>query len=226
MSFLDRFFGPTYAKELKSVRPLIDAINALESDLSVLTEDALIERSRSLRTRAGQESLDALLPEAFALVREAAKRTLGQRHYDVQLIGGIILHRGKIAEMRTGEGKTLVGTLPAFLNALSGKGVHVITVNDYLARRDAVWMGQVYASLGLTVGVINQQASYVYDAAHDHEQGGDAGRDSTGSFKRHTRQTSPMERTASSALTILETISSLSRTACVRGATCTRSSTK
>ncbi len=183
MAFLDRFFGPTYAKELKAVRPLIERINALEEGTIALSNEGIIKKTQALRARAQTESLDTLLPEAFALVREAAKRTLGQRHYDVQLIGGAILHRGKIAEMRTGEGKTLVGTLPGYLNALSGNGVHVITVNDYLARRDAVWMGQVYAALGLTVGVINQQASYIYDASHDSEKEEDAERDREGSFK-------------------------------------------
>src|SRR5690606_18882643 len=104
-----------------------------------------------------------ILTDAFALVRESSKRTLGLRHYDVQLIGGVLLHRGKITEMRTGEGKTLVGTLPVYLDALTGKGVHIVTVNDYLARRDAVWMGQVYAALGLTLGVVNNNASFLYD---------------------------------------------------------------
>ncbi|HEU4677174.1 MAG TPA: preprotein translocase subunit SecA [Candidatus Paceibacterota bacterium] len=181
MSFLDRFFGPTYEKELKAVRPIVDAINALEPTIAALDDQGLRARSMELKSRvAGGVSLDDVLPEAFALVREAAKRTLGQRHYDVQLIGGIILHRGKITEMRTGEGKTLVGTLPAYLNALTGKGVHVVTVNDYLARRDATWMGQVYALLGLSVGVINQNGSFLYDPNHVDE---DALRDAEGSYK-------------------------------------------
>src|SRR3989339_1980691 len=138
MSFLDRFFGPTYEKELKEIKPIISAVNGFESEIQALTDEGLLERSQSLKKRVQDgASLDDVLAEAFALVRESAKRTLGQRHYDVQLIGGVILHRGKITEMRTGEGKTLVGTLPAYLNALTGKGVHVITVNDYLARRDA-----------------------------------------------------------------------------------------
>jgi len=184
MSFLDKFFGPTYDKELKSAQPLVTEINALEIEISAYTPESLITESNELRTRVKDgESLDVVLPKAFALVREAAKRTLGQRHYDVQLIGGIILHRGRIAEMRTGEGKTLVGTLPAYLNALTGHGVHVVTVNDYLARRDAVWMGQVYAALGLTVSVINQSASYRYDGSHDAVPLEDAERDHDGSFK-------------------------------------------
>ena len=181
MSFLDTFFGPTYEKELKQISPIIKAINALESSLTTLSDDELHTASDTLRNEVvNGKSLDDALPLAFALVREAAKRTLGQRHYDEQLIGGVILHRGKITEMRTGEGKTLVGTLPAYLNALNGKGVHVITVNDYLARRDAVWMGQIYAHLGLTVGVINQTGSYLYDKGHTES---DAARDSQGAFK-------------------------------------------
>ena len=195
MSFLDRFFGPTYEKELRAVRPLVISINEREATIASLTDELLVESSKALRERAQKgESLDALLPEAFALVRESAKRTLGQRHYDVQLIGGAILHSGKIAEMRTGEGKTLVGTLPTYLNALKGTGVHVITVNDYLARRDAVWMGQVYAALGMSVGVINQSASYLYDVTHDAEKHGDAERDTEGSYKVHYEFLRPCTR--------------------------------
>ncbi len=181
MSFLDRFFGPTYAKELRQAAPLVADIGSRESALTGLSDAELTRASEALRTEVQEgKSLDAALPQAFALAREAAKRTLGQRHYDVQLIGGIILHRGKIAEMRTGEGKTLVGTLPAYLNALTGKGVHVVTVNDYLARRDAAWMGQVYHLLGLSVGIINQNGSYRYDPTHTEK---DTERDAEGSFK-------------------------------------------
>ncbi len=181
MSFLDRFFGPTYEKELKDIRPIVNAVNARESEIAPMSDAELLSESQRLRGEVAQgATLDAVLPRAFALVRESAKRTLGQRHYDVQLIGGIILHRGKITEMRTGEGKTLVGTLPAYLNALSGKGVHVVTVNDYLARRDAVWMGQVYSFLGLSVGIINQSGSYLYDPAHVEK---DSTRDTEGSYK-------------------------------------------
>jgi preprotein translocase subunit SecA len=181
MSFLDKFFGPSYAKELKAISPLITEINGLEERFTALADDELIAAvvTEKERVRAGA-SLDDILPNVAALTREAAKRTLGLRHYDVQLIGGILLHRGRITEMRTGEGKTLVATLPAALNALSGRGVHVVTVNDYLARRDAVWMGQVYAALGLSVAVINHQASYLYDAAHKEVDGA---RDEHGSFK-------------------------------------------
>lgn len=181
MSFLDRFFGPTYEKELQSVRPLVTAINAKEAEYEALATEALpLETARLKERLAKGETLDDVLVEAFALVREAAKRTLKLRHYDVQLIGGILLHRGKITEMRTGEGKTLVGTSPVYLNALAGTGVHVVTVNDYLSRRDAVWMGQIYAALGLSVGVINHDASYIYDPNH---QEADAKRDEVGSYK-------------------------------------------
>lgn len=181
MSFLDRFFGPTYEKELKEIRPIVAQINALEPEMEVLSDAELLIKSEALKADVLQgKSLDDVIPVAFALVREAGKRTLGQRHYDEQLIGGIILHRGKITEMRTGEGKTLVGTLPSYVHALTGKGVHVVTVNDYLARRDGVWMGQVYALLGLNIGVINQNASYLYDANHSDK---DSLRDSEGSYK-------------------------------------------
>lgn len=181
MSFLDRWFGPTYTKELRSIKPLIDKVNSLESSLSDLPEEGLKSKTDELKKRVAEgTSLDSVLPEAFALVRESAKRTMGMRHYDVQLIGGALLHNGRITEMRTGEGKTLVGTLPAYLNSLTGKGVHVVTVNDYLARRDAVWMGQVYSLLGLSVGVINHDASYLYDASHKES---DEVRDQEGSFK-------------------------------------------
>lgn len=148
-------FGSSNDRYVKSLRPIVGKINALESEIAALDDTALAAQTVKFRERlAGGEALDALLPEAFATVREAARRVLGQRHYDVQLIGGIVLHRGEIAEMRTGEGKTLVATLATYLNALPGKGVHVVTVNDYLARRDAEWMGQIYRFLGLTVGVI------------------------------------------------------------------------
>lgn len=181
MSFLDRFFGPTYEKELKQISPIISHINSIESELVAFDDAQLRAQSEKLRNEVvGGKTLDEALPYAFALVREAAKRTLGQRHYDEQLIGGVILHRGTITEMRTGEGKTLVGTLPAYLNALTGNGVHVVTVNDYLARRDAVWMGQVYALLGLSVGIINQTGSYLYDAT---QSASDDERDDVGSYK-------------------------------------------
>jgi preprotein translocase subunit SecA len=181
MSFLDRFFGPSYEKELKAINPLVEAINKLETELGELPAEELPARVAQLREQiTSGASLDEVLVPMFALTREAARRTMGMRHYDVQLIGGVILHRGKITEMRTGEGKTLVGTLPAALNALMGKGVHVVTVNDYLSRRDAVWMGQIYAALGLSVGVINHDASFIYDPNHAEEDGV---RDEVGSYK-------------------------------------------
>ena len=154
------------------MEPIVSSINALEEKMKSLSDEGLKSMTGELRNRleSGQ-TLDDILPEAFAAVREASQRTLGQRHFDVQLLGGIILHQGKIAEMRTGEGKTLVATLPAYLNAISGKGVHVVTVNDYLSRRDAVWMGQIYNALGLTVGCINHEAGYRYDAKHRNELG-------------------------------------------------------
>ena len=150
-----RLFGSSNDRLVKSTRKTVERINALEPDLAALPDAALRAKTDEFKGRlAGEEKLDDLLPEAFAVVREAAKRTLGQRHFDVQLVGGIVLHQAGIAEMRTGEGKTLVATLAAYLNALEGKGVHVVTVNDYLARRDAAWMGSIYAFLGMSVGVI------------------------------------------------------------------------
>ena len=150
-----KIFGTSNDRYIKSLKPRIDAINALESDISALSDEQLRAKTDEFRARlADGARLDSLLEEAFAVVREAAKRTIGLRHYDVQLIGGIVLHEGKIAEMKTGEGKTLVATLAAYLNALPGNGVHVVTVNDYLARRDSEWMGQVYRFLGLSVGCI------------------------------------------------------------------------
>jgi preprotein translocase subunit SecA len=152
---LKSIFGSANDRYVRSLRKIVEAINGFEPTISAMTDEELRGQTEIFRRRLNEgASLDELLPEAFATVREAAKRTLGQRHYDVQMIGGIVLHRGSIAEMRTGEGKTLVATLATYLNALEGKGVHVVTVNDYLARRDADWMGQVYRFLGLTVGVI------------------------------------------------------------------------
>ena len=168
MAIFNNIFGGTTAKFLSDAKPIIKKINALEEEYKKLADSDFPVKTAEFKTRhTNGESLDKLLPEAFALVREASRRTLGQRHYDVQLLGGIALHRGNIAEMRTGEGKTLVATLPTYLNALTGLGVHVVTVNDYLARRDGVWMGQVYNFLGLTLGVINSQnTSFVYDQSH------------------------------------------------------------
>ena len=150
-----KLFGSANERRIRSYQPRVDAINALEKEVSALSDDALKARTAEFRKQIEEgTSLDDILVPAFATVREAAKRTLGQRHFDVQLIGGMILHEGKIAEMKTGEGKTLVATLAVYLNALTSRGVHVVTVNDYLAKRDAEWMHQVYGFLGLTTGVI------------------------------------------------------------------------
>ena len=151
---LAKVIGTQNQRDLKRLSPRVGEIGTLEPQTRALTDDQLRDKTAEFRTRlAGGESLDDLLVEAFAVVREAGRRVLNMRHFDVQLIGGIVLHSGKIAEMKTGEGKTLVATLPAYLNALVGKGVHVVTVNDYLARRDSEWMGRVYRFLGMTVGV-------------------------------------------------------------------------
>ena len=150
-----KLFGSSNDRRVRKYQPRVDAINALEPELMKLSDDELRARTDAFKKQLAEgKTLDDILVPAFATVREAAKRTLGQRHFDVQLIGGMILHEGKIAEMKTGEGKTLVATLPVYLNALAGRGVHVVTVNDYLAKRDAEWMGQIYGFLGLTVGVI------------------------------------------------------------------------
>ena len=152
---LQKIFGSKNERELDRLKPLVQAINELEPAFMKLNDSQLQAKTGEFRERLSRgETLDDLLAEAFAAVREASRWTLGQRHFDVQLIGGIVLHQGKIAEMKTGEGKTLAATLPVYLNALSGKGVHVVTVNDYLAKRDAAWMGAIYHFLGLSVGVI------------------------------------------------------------------------
>jgi len=172
MSFLEKIFGSESAKTIKTIQPLVAQINALEPTIQALSDADLKAQTTKLKAQlAAGKTLDDILPEAFATVREAAHRVLGQRHYDVQLIGGIILHRGTIAEMKTGEGKTLTATLPVYLNALSGKSVHVVTVNDYLARRDADWMGRLYAWLGISVGCIqNQLVSYIFDPEYKKQQ--------------------------------------------------------
>ncbi|MFA5936879.1 MAG: preprotein translocase subunit SecA [Candidatus Paceibacterota bacterium] len=182
MSIFDKIFGDTSSKFIKSTAKIVSKINALEADISKLADVDFPKKTQDFKDRlANGESLDDILPEAYALVREAAKRNLGERHYDVQLVGGIVLHKGKIGEMKTGEGKTLMATLPLYLNALAGKGAHLITVNDYLARLGAVLMGQVYNFLGLSIGVINSQnVSYLYDPKHSEE---DKERDTVGEFK-------------------------------------------
>lgn len=193
MSFLSKIFGDPNAKAVASIRPIVEKINTLEPEMEKLTLEDLRNKTTEFRSRLNNgETLDHILPEAYAVVRETSKRITGMRHFDVQLIGGIVLHRGSIAEMGTGEGKTLVGTLPTYLNALAGKGVHVVTVNDYLAKRDAVWMAQIYDALGLSVGIIQQQLkSFRYNAAksikpeEDLSEGSpaDKERDAKGMFK-------------------------------------------
>jgi preprotein translocase subunit SecA len=202
MSFLDKIFGNSHTRSPKKFEPIAAKINGLEESVKALSDADLKaktagfkEKIKSAQGDRVQENkiLEEILPEAFAVVREAGKRTLGQRHFDVQLIGGMVLDSGAIAEMRTGEGKTLVATLPAYLNALTGRGVHVVTVNDYLSRRDAVWMGQVYSFLGLSVGVIGHEASFIYDPEHKGTKEAEAAtegsdpldkeRDETGAFR-------------------------------------------
>ena len=197
MGFIDKIFGDANEKYLKQLQPTVEKINQLEPKFEGFSVEQLKNKTKELKERlAGEESLEDILPEAFALVREAARRTLNQRHFDCQLIGGIVLHQGKIAEMKTGEGKTLAATLPLYLNALEGKGAHLITVNDYLAKRDTVWMGQIYQALGLSVGCILHDTAYIYDPAYqpessksqitnpnDQDSERDEVRDTVGAFK-------------------------------------------
>ncbi|MEZ0208793.1 MAG: preprotein translocase subunit SecA [Candidatus Paceibacterota bacterium] len=195
---LASFFPDESKKLIKTLQPIADQVFSYEEELKGLTDELLKNRGLALKARVMEEIkglrgeelkkkekkvLEEVLPEAFALVRESARRTLHMMHYRVQVIGGILLHRGHIAEMRTGEGKTLVATLPAYLNALTGRGVHIVTVNDYLSRRDAVWMGQVYDALGLSVSVINHQSSFMYDSSSKVATEEDAERDEVGSYK-------------------------------------------
>jgi preprotein translocase subunit SecA len=194
MSILSKIFGDANKRTVQNYQPIINNINELEPTFEHFSIEELRGKTQEFREQlAAGGSLDDVLPEAFAAVREAAKRTLGQRHFDVQLMGGITLHKGSIAEMKTGEGKTLVATLPAYLNAITGGGVHIVTVNDYLSRRDAVWMGQIYHALGLSIGCINHEASYLYDPLHqetkkendnsDTEKRLDKIRDTEGAFR-------------------------------------------
>ena len=157
MGLFDKLFGTYSEREVKRVLPIVDEIEALDETFQKLTDDELKAKTIEFKERIEKgETLDDILPEAFATVREASVRVLGMKHFRVQLIGGIILHQGRIAEMKTGEGKTLVATLPSYLNGLTGKGVHIVTVNDYLAQRDRDWMGQIYEFLGLTCGEIGR----------------------------------------------------------------------
>lgn len=169
-NFLKKVLGDNQRGTIRRIKKRVNEINKLESNYKKLSDTALAKQTDALKNRLKKESLDKILPDAFAVVRETAFRQLGQRHFDVQLVGGIVLHEGNVAEMKTGEGKTLVATAPVYLNALSGKGVHVVTVNDYLAQRDAGWMGQIYSFLGLKTGVIIPDASYVWDPEYNNEQ--------------------------------------------------------
>ena len=167
MGLIEKIFGTHSEKEIKRLSDQVDAVMDLEDTMAAMSDDELKHKTVEFKERlAAGETLDDLLVEAFAVVREAAWRTIGLKHYRVQVIGGMILHQGRIAEMRTGEGKTLVATLPAYLNALEGKGVHIVTVNDYLAARDAEWMGKVHEFLGLTVGVILNSHDTMSGAKH------------------------------------------------------------
>jgi preprotein translocase subunit SecA len=165
---LNLIFGSKNDREIKALMPIVQRINALEAELTPLSDHALTDKTQAFKKRLETgETLDDILPEAFAACREMSRRKLNMRHFDVQLIGGMILHKGRISEMKTGEGKTLVATLPIYLNALEGKGAHLVTVNDYLAKRDAQWMGQLYHALGLSTGVIQHDASFIYDPTYD-----------------------------------------------------------
>ncbi|MEK7641498.1 MAG: preprotein translocase subunit SecA [Patescibacteria group bacterium] len=191
MAIFSNIFTRTHTKNVKAFEPIVARINALEDTIKALSDTDLRAKTDEFKKSLAEgKTLDNILPEAFAVVREASRRTLGQRHFDVQLLGGMVLNSGGIAEMRTGEGKTLVATFPAYLNALTGKGVHVVTVNDYLSRRDAVWMGQIYAFLGLSVGVIGNETSFLYDPTHKEAPASvessdelDTERDQLGAFK-------------------------------------------
>jgi preprotein translocase subunit SecA len=181
MTFLQKIFGDPNSKTLSKIQPFVDTINSLEETYKAKSDKELKSEITQIKSDIQEQgtSLDEVLAQVFAIVREASRRTLGQRHFDVQLIGGIVLHQGKIAEMRTGEGKTLVATLPTVLNALTGRGVHVVTVNDYLAKRDAVWMGQIYNFLGLSLGIVTGEGSYLYKEVPEE----DKERDEKGSYE-------------------------------------------
>jgi len=187
--------GDPNKKVVDKMMPIVNEINGLESKFKDLSDKELKEKTLYFKNqlKAGK-SLDDILPEVFAVVKEAAWRTLKMKHYDVQLIGGIVLHNGQITEMRTGEGKTLMATLPVYLNALSGKGVHVITVNDYLAKRDAVWMGQVYNYLGLSIGCVQHDKAFLYDESFTGEEDTDEERDEEGAYKVQEKYLRPVNR--------------------------------
>ncbi len=184
MGLMEKIFGDLNVKELKKIDKIVDRIEELDETMKVLSDDELREKTPAFRQRLEEgETLDEILPEAFAVCREAAWRSLGMKHFRVQLVGGVALHQGRIAEMKTGEGKTLAATLPVYLNALEGKGVHVVTVNDYLAKRDCEWMGKCYNFLGLSVGCV------IHGLTDERE-------------KQHIRQILHTEPTTSTASTI------------------------
>ena len=198
MSIITKLFGSRSSREVKKIMPLVEKIEAMEESYQRLSDEELKAKTPEFKNRlAAGETLDDILPEAFATVREAAGRVLGMRHYPVQLIGGVVLHQGRIAEMKTGEGKTLVATLPAYLNALNGQGVHIVTVNDYLAKRDSEWMGKVHRFLGLSVGLIvhglsseERRAAYAADITYgtNNELGFDYLRDNMAVYKKELVQ--------------------------------------
>jgi preprotein translocase subunit SecA len=200
---LKKILGDPQAKTIRRLRKRVTVINDLADKYKKMADKQLAEQTNVLKKRLDKESLDDILPDAFAVVREAATRTLKQRHFDVQLMGGMVLHEGSVAEMKTGEGKTLVATLPVYLNALTGKGVHVVSVNDYLVQRDAGWMGNIYDFLGLKTAVIIADQSFIFDNKFlnkDHED------ERHVHAKRHTTPILLMAQTMSLASIILETI--------------------
>ena len=195
MKIFEKLFGGDDDKYIGKLAPQVQEVNELENEVKELKNEDFTQETKEFKERLLKgESLDDILPEAFSHAREVARRTLSQRHFDVQLLGGMVLHEGKIAEMKTGEGKTLTATLPVYLNALEGKGVHVITVNDYLAKRDAVWMGQIYHALGLSVSCVTHDASFVYDPSFAKEGETDEERDTLGSFQVEEAYLRPVTR--------------------------------
>ncbi len=195
MSILNKIFGDPNDKYLKEIKPIVEEINDLEEKIQEMSAEEMQAKTNEFKRRLNEgETLDDILPEAYALVREAAKRTLKQRHYDVQVMGAIILHRGDVAEMKTGEGKTLTATMPLYLNALEEKGVHLVTVNDYLAQRDTVWMGQIFGYLGLTTACIGDREAFVYDADYKADEETDQVRDELGSFRVEKDFLRPVDR--------------------------------
>ena len=205
---LNIVFGSKNDREIKALMPIVTRINDLESGLTPLSDEALTDKTGEFKKRLSSgETLDDILPEAFAVCREMSRRKLNMRHFDVQLVGGMILHKGRISEMKTGEGKTLVATLPLYLNALEGRGAHLVTVNDYLAKRDAQWMAQLYHALGLSVGVIQHDASFLYDPNYNaSDKRLQSLRPCTG--RKPIERTLPMERTTNTVSTICATTSS------------------